>query len=87
MLREGETAKKVSIEGMSDALLIMAEDPAYPDGLIMQRKLDEPVQLKQLPLNNRLEESDDRNCQYEYITVWVYNCDDPECLLELFSAE
>ena len=22
-----------------------------------------------------------------YITVWVYNCDDPECLLELFSAE
>lgn len=87
MLREGESARKVTIEGMSDALLITAEDPAYPDGLIMQRKLDEPVRLKQLPLNNILEESDDRNYQYEYITVWVYNCDDPECLLELFSVE
>ena len=87
MLREGESARKVTIEGMSDALLITAEDPTYPDGLIMQRKLDEPVKLKQLPLNNILEESDDRNYQYEYITVWVHNCDDPGCLLELFSAE
>ena len=87
MLREGESARKVNVKGMSDALLITAEDPAYPDGLIMQRKLDEPVRLKQLPLNNKLEESDDRNYQYEYITVWVYNCNDPECLLKLFSAE
>ena len=87
MLREGESARKVNVKGMSDALLITADDPAYPDGLIMQRKLDEPVRLKQLPLNNQLEESDDRNYQFEYITVWVYNCDDPECLLKLFSAE
>lgn len=87
ILREGESARKVTVEGMSDALLITAEDPAYPDGLIMQRKLDEPVRVKQLPLNDILEESFNRYYQYEYITVWVYNCDDPECLLELFSAE
>ena len=86
MLREGETVKKVNVEGMSDALLIMAEDPAYPDGLIMQRKLDEPIRLKQLPLNNKLEESDDRNCQYEYMTVWAYNLNNPESLPELFSG-
>ena len=69
MLRDGETARQVAVEGMSDALLIKANDPEYPDGLIMQRKLDEPVRLKQLPLNDKLEESDDRYYQYEYVTV------------------
>lgn len=86
MLREGESAREITIEGMSDALLILAEDPAYPDGLIMQRRLSHPVRLKQLPLNNNLEESDDRSYQYEYMTVWGYNLDNPEILLKLFSA-
>ena len=52
-LREGETAEKVSVEGM-EALLITAEDPAYPDGLLLQRKLKDPVRLKQLPLHDSL---------------------------------
>ncbi len=85
-LREGETAQKVSVDGMN-ALLITAEAPEYPDGLLLQRKLKDPVQLKQLPFHDNLEESDDHTYQYEYITVWAYNLDDPEILLEFFSAE
>ena len=65
-LREGETAQRVSIEGM-DALLITAEDPDYPDGLLLQRKIVYPVQLKLLPLHDHMEESDDNSYQYEYI--------------------
>ena len=85
-LREGETAQKVSIEGM-DALLITAEDPEYPDGLLLQRKLEDPVQLKLLPRHDHMEESDDNSYQYEYITIWAYNLDDPQMLLKFFSAE
>ena len=35
----------------------------------MQRKLEDPVRVKQLPLNGKLKESDDRYYQYEYISV------------------
>ena len=34
-----------------------------------------------------MEESDDNSYQYEYITIWAYNLDDPQMLLEFFSAE
>lgn len=85
-LREGETAQKVSVEGM-DALLITAEAPEYPDGLLLQRKLKDPVKLKQLPFRDDLEESDDNSYQYEYITIWAYYLNNPEILLKLFSAD
>ena len=87
MIREGETAEPVSIDGITDALLIRATDPAYPDGLIMHRILQEPIRWKQLPLNDYLEEVDD--CYYgeELIYVWAYNIKDPEILLKLFSGE
>ena len=85
-LRDGETAQKVPVDGM-EALLITAEDPDYPDGLILQRKLEEPVQLKLLPLHDHLEESDDIIHQYEFVTIWAYGLENPEILLEYFSAE
>ena len=67
---------------MDDALLIIAADPAYPDGLILQRRLPEPVRLKQLPLNDHLPEADDRCYAYEYVTVWGYHLEEPEGLLQ-----
>ena len=87
MLRDGETAKKIAVPGMDDALLIIAADSAYPDGLILQRRLPEPVRLKQLPLNDHLPEADDRCYAYEYVTVWGYHLEEPEGLLRLFDRE
>lgn len=87
MLREGETARRVAVPGMDEALLITAADDAYPDGLILQRRLPEPVRLKQLPLNDRLLEADDRCCAYEYVTVWGYRLPEAERLVQLFGGE
>ena len=64
----------------------LAED-AYPDGLILQRRLPEPVRLKQLPLNDRLAEADDRCYAYEYVTVWGYRLTEPERLLRIWGGE
>ena len=87
LLREGETAEKVSVPGMSDALLIRAEDPNYPDGLLMRRKLDQPVRWKQLPYNDHLIPDGDNIYDEEYITVWAHHLENPEELLKLFSVE
>ena len=87
MLREGETAQKAAVPGMDEALLITAADDAYPDGLILQRRLLEPVRLKQLPLNDRLLEADDRCYAYEYVTVWGYRLTEPERLLRIWGGE
>ena len=70
-----------------NALLITAEDPEYPEGLLLQRKIEYPVQLKLLPRHDHMEESDENSYQYEYITIWAYNLDDPQMLLKFFSAE
>ena len=86
MLREGETAEKVAVSGMSDALLIRSADPASPDGLIMRRKLSDPAKLKLLPLNDHLEPGDGVCYTEEYITVWLHNRKDPQLLLRLFSG-
>lgn len=86
MLREGETAEKVAVSGMSDALLIRSADPASPDGLIMRRKLSDPARMKLLPLNDHLEPGDGVCYTEEYITVWLHNRKDPQLLLRLFSG-
>ena len=87
LLREGESAEKVEVPGMSDALLIKAQDTAYPDGLLMHRKLGEPVRWKRLPYREDLEPDDDQYYREEYVTVWAYRLEEPEKLLKLFSGE
>ena len=86
LLREGETARRVTIPGMADALLIRPQDPAYPDGLLMRRTLDEPVQWKLLPLNDHVQSGDGNYFREEYVTVWAHASESEEELLRLFSA-
>ena len=86
LLRDGETARSIAIPGMADALLIQSEDPAYPDGLLMRRTLDEPVQWKLLPLNDHMQSDDDNFFREEYVTVWAHSVESEGELLRLFSA-
>ena len=72
LLREGETAEKITVKGMDEALLIRSKE--WPDwiGLVMRRELDEPVRLKQLPYCELLEEeNDDQYRNVEYVRVWT----------------
>lgn len=88
LLREGETAEKVTVKGMDEALLIRSRE--WPDwiGLIMQRKLDEPVRLKQLPYCELLEEeNDDQYCNAEYVRVWMLDKNGRNDLIKVFSGE
>ena len=87
MLREGETAEEVAVPGMTDALLIRSAGPGYPDGLIMRRRLEEPLRMKQLPLSNHVEESDGLYYLEERVSVWGYGLREPGSLLRLFSGE
>lgn len=87
MLREGETAEKIDIGGMSDALLIKAQGPDTQVNLIMRRNLIEPVRWKLLPYNNYVTSDDNNYYNEEYIYVWGHKIVNPDIVTKLFQGE
>ena len=85
-LREGETVRQVTVPEMTDAILISAQDPSWPDGLLMRRTLKEPVAWERLTPDGRAEDGPGRYDE-EWVQAWVFNHEDPEILLKLFSGE
>ncbi len=85
-LLEGESAEKVTVKGMDDALLIRRNESSVPV-LIMRRQLDEPVAWKQLPVRDDVAEDDNRQYCEEYVSVFTFNTDDNRETLKFFSAE
>ncbi len=85
LLREEETAERITIDGMDDALLVRNRDTADLLGLIMRRKLDEPVCIKH-PHNEYVDEEEIRYT-YEQYRIWAFNARDPETLIKMAAGE
>ena len=85
LLNDTQTAQEIQIDGMTEALLITSSDPANPDGLIMRRYLSDPVAWKQLPYNEYVNENDNNLYAAEYISVWAFNWENAEELINMFS--
>ena len=85
LLNDTQTAQEIQIDGMTAALLITSSDSANPDGLIMRRRLNDPVAWKQLPYNKFINDEGDNLYAVEYISVWAFNWENAEELINMFS--
>ena len=85
LLNDTQTAQEIQIDGMTEALLITSSDSANPDGLIMRRRLNDPVAWKQLPYNKFINDEGDNLYAVEYISVWTFNWENAEELINMFS--
>ena len=83
-LKDNETAERITIDGMDEALLIRNMDSDYPFGVVMRRKLDEPLAVEQLP-HNESPDAGERTYSYEMYRIQASR--DSEALIKIAAGK